>query len=353
MGVTAVLLTVNDQIANFYDSLSYQIRINLADPHPYGDLETILQAGVSDITALYPGYGVEAYLNDVAEPGQVDYQIFIQGIDPSATIFNLELVAGEGWNNDPNREGILISNPLAVDVDKKLGDKLNITINNETRQLEIIGIIDASDEELYTTWQPLAQWAGYVDETGAALPNRVYVELAGDDHSTALVDAKINEIDAVLLANGIHAGYLNAPRQADNDADVLNIYALVFYIMAGVMATVGGIGLLVSLSMAVFERQKEIGVMRSIGATSSTILSQFLLEGLLIASIAWAIGLPISYYLGKVLLGTIPFNGIFYSYPLVVLLYGLFGSLTIATIASAWPALAAARKTVSDLLRYQ
>jgi putative ABC transport system permease protein len=354
MAVSAVLLTVNDQIANFYETLTYQIRINLADPHPYEAVAGLIQSEVRGIEALYPGYGIEVYLNrDPDAVGEDAFAVFLQGIDPSATIFNLELVRGDGWQNDPARPGVIISNPVAVDLDKTVGDTLSLTINNETRQVEIIGISDSINWEFYTLWQPLATWAGYSDPAGQALPNRIYIELEGQDHSIAAVEAKIGQVDRVLTANGIRAGYRNEPRQADADADILDIYALVFYIMAGVMATVGGIGLLVSLSMAVFERQKEIGVMRSIGASSRVILTQFLLEGLLIAVIAWAIALPFSYYLGRLLLGTIPFGGIFYRYPLVVMVYGLVGSLLIATVASVWPALSAARKTVSDILRYQ
>ena len=48
------------------------------------------------------------------------------------------------------------------------------------------------------------------------------------------------------------------------------------------MAAVGAIGLLSTLSMSVFERLREIGVMRSIGASSFTVAGQFLTEGMLV-----------------------------------------------------------------------
>jgi putative ABC transport system permease protein len=120
------------------------------------------------------------------------------------------------------------------------------------------------------------------------------------------------------------------------------------------MAAVGAVGLLATLSMAVFERQKEIGVMRSIGAGSFTIVIQFLLEGILVGIIAWIVAVPLSYFLGVGLADSLGFGANFdFEYPPQVLVMGFVGIIIIATIASLWPSLSAARKTVSDILRYQ
>jgi len=106
--------------------------------------------------------------------------------------------------------------------------------------------------------------------------------------------------------------------------------------------------------MSVFERQKEIGVMRSIGASSRTVASQFLTEGLIVGGIAWAVGLPISYLLSIALTEALALGDAFaLSYPVTAPLAGLVGMLVITTLSSLWPSLSAARKTVSDILRYQ
>jgi putative ABC transport system permease protein len=121
-----------------------------------------------------------------------------------------------------------------------------------------------------------------------------------------------------------------------------------------VMAAVGAIGLLTTLSMAVFERQKEIGVMRSIGAGSFTIVSQFEVEGILIGVLAWLVAVPLSYLLAVSLMNALDFGEfIQFHYPIWVLFLGLGGTVAIAFIASLWPSVAAARRTVSDILRYQ
>jgi ABC-type antimicrobial peptide transport system permease subunit len=80
----------------------------------------------------------------------------------------------------------------------------------------------------------------------------------------------------------------------------------------------------------------------------------FLVEGLIVGVIAWALGVPFSYALDRTLIAEFNFqNTPEAAYPPVTLLYGLAGMLAIATVASLWPSIAAARKTVSNILRYQ
>jgi putative ABC transport system permease protein len=106
--------------------------------------------------------------------------------------------------------------------------------------------------------------------------------------------------------------------------------------------------------MSVFERQKEIGVMRSVGAGSLTIIGQFLTEGLLIGLLAWLLGIPFSYVLSQGLIKALNLGDAYkLSYPPSTVVIGLVGTLVISVIASLWPSLSAGRKTVSDILRYQ
>jgi ABC-type antimicrobial peptide transport system permease subunit len=94
--------------------------------------------------------------------------------------------------------------------------------------------------------------------------------------------------------------------------------------------------------------------MRSIGAGSTTIISQFMTEGLVVGLLAWLIGLPISYLLNNALIAALNLGSEYnLGYPLAAALLGLVGTLLVAGLASLWPSITAARKTVSDILRYQ
>ena len=69
--------------------------------------------------------------------------------------------------------------------------------------------------------------------------------------------------------------------------------------LAMLTATVGGIGLAGSLGISVVERTREIGVLRSIGARSPTIMKLFIMEGLIQGIISFLIATPISFILAQ------------------------------------------------------
>lgn len=93
--------------------------------------------------------------------------------------------------------------------------------------------------------------------------------------------------------------------------------------------------------------------MRSVGAGSGVVALQFLTEGLFVGFIAWLAGIPISYGLARLLNIAFRLETVRFTYPIEVLFLGLGSMALIATLASLGPSISAARKTVSDILRYQ
>jgi putative ABC transport system permease protein len=135
------------------------------------------------------------------------------------------------------------------------------------------------------------------------------------------------------------------------------IIVALLMIMTVLLATVGGLGLMGTMSLNVMERVREIGVMRAFGASSRAISRIVIIEGLLIGLMSWilAIGLslPISSFLARVI-------GIsFMDYPMAAILSpgGILAwvviVIVISVFASLFPALRATRLTVTEVLAYE
>jgi ABC-type antimicrobial peptide transport system permease subunit len=202
-------------------------------------------------------------------------------------------------------------------------------------------------------WQTVAEFAGFT-LNGQPAARNMLIKLDAKDATAKQTADKIDEINEVLLAHGITATYQNFPEFIDQITTLVRVFQVIFNVTAGLIALVGALGLLMAISMSVFERQKEIGVMRSIGAGSRTVAVQFLTEGLLVGLLAWAVGLPISYGLSVMITAALELGDAFQlSYPLSAPLVGLIGMVIITALASLWPAMSASRKTVSNILRYQ
>ncbi len=127
--------------------------------------------------------------------------------------------------------------------------------------------------------------------------------------------------------------------------------------MSWVMILVGGMGLASTMSLAVMERTREIGVLRAIGARHRDILLLVEIEGLVIALLAWLIALPLSVPM-SIALGD-AFGRIMFPVPTsyVPAFGGMLGWLVlvviVATLACAWPALRAMRVPPAAALAYE
>jgi len=126
--------------------------------------------------------------------------------------------------------------------------------------------------------------------------------------------------------------------------------------LAIIVAAVGGIGLMGSLSIAVVERTREIGVMRAIGARSGTIMGMMVMEGVLQGGFSWLVAVPLSFGLAgwlSQLLGQAMFEANLdyqYSYGAVFVWLGLI--VVISIVASILPARSATLISVRDSLAY-
>jgi len=70
-----------------------------------------------------------------------------------------------------------------------------------------------------------------------------------------------------------------------------NIFTIVMSSIAGISLIVGGIGIMNIMLASVFERRKEIGTRRALGAQKSDILCQFLIETVFLTSLGGVIGI--------------------------------------------------------------
>jgi len=358
MGVVALLITLDEQIDGFFDDLPYDVLVVPNQPQDFETFSTLLQSEVEGVGNVYPGYSVAGDLEGYVAPNSAGLeagtsQIILSGIDPASGVVTIDLLAGDGWVNDTRREGVVITNAQAQQLEKTVGDTLFVTVNGQVQELEILGVRDSLANNVLIRWDTLAVMAGYVDSSGNPIPSTYYVGLKASDPTLANIDEAIEMMEMTLASQGIQASYENRLENQAEQAEFVQVFGIIFGIMSGVMAAVGAIGLLAALSMAVLERLKEIGVLRSIGASSMAILSQFLVEGLLVGLIAWVIALPFSMLLGGALLGSLPFDGVIFEYSLLAPLVGFVGVIVMSIVASLLPALSAANKTVSDILRYQ
>jgi ABC-type lipoprotein release transport system permease subunit len=354
MAVFALINSLNSVTDNIFNTFGNDITIapsGFAGPEAMQSVQTV--EGVADISPASI-LAVEIIGYTPVGVGAAPASLGAFGVDTSnPAMVNYQLRSGRAWYDDPDKGGVVISNGIADSLGKDTGDSLRVRAGANTQDFEIVGVTQYPFPTIWFPWQALSRMGG-LEFGGQAIPNVYSVILSNPDMTAEEVDDLIGRINEQLLAQNVNANYTNWVSTNEYVAQLISTSAALLNIAAALIGAVGAIGLLSTLSMSVFERQKEIGVMRSIGANSLNVAVQFLIEGWLVGLIAWLLGLPISYFLNGVLTETFNFGeGAGISYPPETVLFGLGLMFILTTIASLSPAMAAARKTVSDILRYQ
>src|SRR4030067_3363026 len=88
-----------------------------------------------------------------------------------------------------------------------------------------------------------------------------------------------SDLERVLKSAGVEvAGMVTGAELIRMNTSSTDILVYFLLLMSVLIAIVGGLGLMTTMSLNVFERTREIGVMRAIGATSGAILQLVILE---------------------------------------------------------------------------
>jgi putative ABC transport system permease protein len=239
--------------------------------------------------------------------------------------------------------------------DLKVGDWLTIKINGRETEWKIVGVYsmtsNGSTPMLYVNNDYFSELIGQ--------PGHAYsLRITTSGHDLATQKRVEKQLQAIYAEHGIPIGSsLLGAEQIQDTKTTFDIFIYFFLVMAVLIALIGGLGLMSTMSINVLERTREIGVMRAIGASNGNIQSIVIVEGMVIGLISWIISLALSVPLTTAMTSGV--GVLLFGKPLTMV-YGwdgiflwLIGILGIGILASALPARGASRLTVKDTLAYE
>ena len=279
-------------------------------------------------------------------------QVDLEGVETDTHLYHYRLLAGRWFRGD--EPGVLVISDLAAGkLHVKVGDKLTFSNATDSTTWTIVGeVIDHNDSlaggVAITTIDNLYAFAKLPANLAAGFM------IQARDSSPQAVERMANALDTTLTRSGAGPNIRTVQQIMANNQDQFQIVTAILYAVSVIIGLVGLLGLFNTLTISVLERRREIGILRSMGASGWRVARVFWTEGISLAVVAWiaalVVGIPAAYafvnFIGSVLL-PLPFT--FAPITLAIMLVFI---LLIATLASFAPALSAARVRVSDILRY-
>ena len=279
----------------------------------------------------------------------------------------VDFVAGGVFSERDLEEGrpvtivssIVVENLFDGDNEKALGNTVEVEINGKFAEYTIVGVYDYVVQNMSDMMQ-----AHQDISTNMYIPYRTSINQTHNDNFTNFYVVANTGVDSDILAKQIdrffegyyrnnedyQVGAFNMQTMVEMVGSMVGMVTTTISIVAGIALLVGGIGVMNIMLVSITERTREIGTRKALGATNSSIRTQFIVEAMIICLIGGIIGLILGILGGQ-------FAANLLGYPAVPSVSGIVTSLIFSMIIGVffgyYPANKAAKMNPIDALRYE
>ncbi|MFI5265260.1 MAG: ABC transporter permease [Candidatus Levyibacteriota bacterium] len=355
---------ITDQVSSLGTNLIIVIpgtqqpgRVTSTDTLKYTDVEALAGKIASpNVSSVRPQVSINAA---VVANGQ-NKNIPVQGVGADyASIYSLSVDQGEFVTQDDVAAGtrVAVLGPTVVtDLFGADASPIGQTITIKSRSFRVIGVTAAKGSSGFTN----------PDETVYIPVTTGMREILGQDYVAAVVLSATNpnEIDQTMtdIKNFLLDRHkITDPTLADftirSSKDAISILGTITGILTGGLAgiaaislVVGGIGIMNIMLVTVTERTREIGLLKAIGAKRKDILTQFLIEAVVLTLSGGVVGIIIGISFTFIITRFAPIPFVL-SPVSIILAVGV--STVVGLIFGIYPAQRAAKLSPIDALRYE
>lgn len=276
------------------------------------------------------------------------------GLPPQTRLYRYELARGR-WFLPGEADAAVVSLDLAQRQQIRLGDTLEAEVNGRVRPVGVVGIVrdeaifglgDAPTGKLFLPLHTVQQMARSEDRVGVFAVQCIAPD---DEH----VEQLLAVIERKFRALG--PGTEPARTGVEQARDATRIVAGLLYGTVALVALTGAVGIGNIQWLAIWERLREIAVLRALGARRRHLAHLFAAEGAICGALAILAALPGGILGGQGLASVI--GATLIHVPLTVravdLALAAFFAEGLSMLAGVVPAVCSTRWPVGEVLRYE
>jgi putative ABC transport system permease protein len=293
----------------------------------------------------------EVVSNVRADLGKVgDASTYVTGIDPSNILETYTFDWKEGddavvRNLGPN-QGI-VDAQFAEDNDIAVGDTISIlTPSGATLERQVVGLYEPPP------FYPLLGGVSITTQTFDSYFERprnqfTFVNVPGEP-----TDATTESLEAAV-ASFPDAKVQTREAWIDQQDQDFNQFLLMLYILLVLVVIVSIFGMINTLVLSVFERTRELGMLRAVGMTRRQTRRMVRHESIITALIGAALGLPLGIFLAALVTRALQEFDVRFEIPWGQLVFFAIVAVIVGVIAAIFPARRAAKLNVLRALQYE
>ena len=279
-------------LSGYKNEMRYDVQVVLNNPVPEDTL-------IRPFKSLDNVMAIETWLGGRGEIQSkvisTDKGAGIVALPRNSEFLKLKIREGRWLSASDEIEIVLNQQALALYKNSAVGSYINVTVGNKSFRAKIVGVTQQFERSKI-----------YIDI-------QQYDSLLNPDHhvNTLSLVAKNNSFnDVVALKKNIEkeiassdldvAYVMSQAERVKVIYDHLDIILSTIILLSFLVLVVGAVGMASATGINIWERTREIGVMRAIGATPKKIYNMFLNEGMITSVISILTGLILSYPLSRV-----------------------------------------------------
>jgi putative ABC transport system permease protein len=272
---------------------------------------------------------------------------FITAVDPGVReVINLDWKEGsQDVISSLGDDGAFVDESWADEHNLRVGSPLEVTFpNGHTRRFVVKGIFDPP-----TGGSPFAgvTISAAVWDAEVPQPRNLY--------SFVKMKGGATHANEVALDDAL-ADFPNAKAQTrqdfiDNQISGLSSVLNILYVLLALSIVVSLFGIVNTLVLTVFERTREIGMLRAIGMTRRQIRSMIRHESVITALIGAAIGIVLGIVLATLLIVRVDF--LVFSFPTTQVIVFVLAAILVGIVAAVFPARRAAKLDPLQAISYE
>ncbi|MEY2780136.1 MAG: hypothetical protein RL623_1316 [Actinomycetota bacterium] len=329
--VAALAASIRTQIDGvFTEQFKGDYAIN-TNARGFGGLSPSLADDINSLPEVERATGFGLLTVKIEGKGQ-----YLTTINPATVegVFDIGLTSGK--YSDLTPETIFVSQQYVENNDAALGDKIVVTLADaQVKSLTIAGIYEFDDlAGKYTVSRDLVK-----DSTVISFDLGVYIKVkpgVSDESARSALQAAVDKYGQGEL--------LSKREYIDLQSGQINQLLGLIYGLLFLSVIIAVVGIIITLLLSVFERQREIGLLRAVGMTKSQVRTTVRWESVITSLLGAVVGIVLGVGLGWVIVYALRDQGLSsFSVPVSSTISILIMAFVIGVLAAVYPAWRATR----------